>query len=440
MTVADNQSRNVRGAAPVSLSRVLNVTANVLIAWTVVAETLRFMLLLNNPAALSDQPQALQFLLSSVVTTPGIALAFVKCLLNLIRAFTSSAARGKALLFLLIVVWSLLMPIAFHAGRHEAKPQAGGEAPAASMEQVMDEEHESRQYLQAYDWATARNLTSIPECPRATDAYRGCLAAALKLRKKLEAQGSAWAQINRPRRASDCKGQANFVLGCRTYYFRHLQKPKPAGQGRYEGMTTAECKKEANANFEVARELYLQEGNAHGAEVRAQRSWLPELKDCENYDRLAQSKWMPAVYDRLQGLIDRMKAGGSVTPQERDQVRKDFSAMAAIEDQPYRAAYFRNADEYFSLLDGSYRKPPPRYAHMSCEAFGKKIDKMAALDDKRVAEMQTLKRSGGLIVDGARYDAINQQRIAMLWEWKYITDGAKAAGCEQPAKPAERAR
>jgi hypothetical protein len=432
MTVADPGAEDGRSTPRISLPRILNVTANALITIAVIGETLlSFLLLLKGQAAFADQPQVLQFVMSPIAVAPGVALAFIKFLLNVIRAFRSAAARINVVVFGLIVVWPLLLLLAFEYG-HSKALSVSSAAPASSdgAERLVREEHESAQYLKAYDWAMDRGLTSLPECPRATDAYRGCQAAVLEHRAALVKDGIGWAQRNRPARASDCQGQANFVLGCRRYYLEHLDKPKPAGQGRYEGMTTAECEVEVNASYEVARELYLQEGNTRGAAVYAARTWGPDLRDCENYDKVAQSKWMPVAYNRLQVLIDRMKAGGTVSEDEQEQVRKDFSAMAEISDQPYRAAYLKNADEYFSLLDGSYRKPRPNYARMSCAAFQKKIDELVALDATRAAAMRALKRSDGVVSDGAKYNAINQQRIDMLWEWKYATDGAKAAKCE----------
>ena len=43
--------------------------------------------------------------------------------------------------------------------------------------------------------------------------------------------------------------------------------------------------------------------------------------------------------------------------------------------------------------------------------------------------MRALKGADGVVRDSRRHDLLNRQRIEMLWEWKRVTDGAKAAGC-----------
>jgi hypothetical protein len=245
--------------------------------------------------------------------------------------------------------------------------------------------------------------------------------------------GSAWAAAHRPEWPSSCAGSLDFVVGCRTYFFAHLQKPKPPGQGRYEGMTTAECQREVNANYAAAEALYLRAGNPHGAAVIRRRNWLPELQDCENYDKLVENRFMPQAYGRLQAVIDALKARQPVSADAHAAVLKDMAAMAAVRDQPYKAAYLKLADEYVERNSGAYHEPSTVYPRISCAEYQAEIDKMRRQAERRTAEQQALKRPDGVITNGARHAELNRQGLDMLWDWKYFNDGAKAAGCEMTA-------
>lgn len=418
-------------AAAALLTRIFDIAIDAAIALAVMGQTTAFVIALKGQT-LAAHPAIVDWVTSPGLLTLGACLAFIKFLLNVIRSFRSPPARLKAALFLLVMLWPLLLPLAFLGVTHAKSGAAAAASPGNGS--VAREEHENEAFLKAYDRARARGLTDITQCPRATDAYRGCQRAALEHRQEQFDAGSAWAEQNHPARASGCTGAPNFIRGCRIYYFQQLLKPKPAGQDRYEGMTTAQCKTEVDATYETETALEREDGNAHGAEVTTRRNWLPELAACENYDRLADAKWMPQVYDRLQKLLDRIKAGGTVTEVEKALVRKDFSRMAAASDQPYRAAYLAKADEYFALVNGTRTLPEPAYLpRLSCDGYQAKLADLASQDRERAAAMHALKRADGLISDSARYEQLNQQRKDMLWQWQRFIDGAKAAGCDLKA-------
>ena len=157
---------------------------------------------------------------------------------------------------------------------------------------------------------------------------------------------------------------------------------------------------------------------------------MPELADCENYDKLAENTFMPQAYGRLQQVLNKLKSGQPVTDDEKAIILKDFTEMSKVREQPYKKAYFDMAEEYFERLSPGYRAPVTYYPKISCPEFQAKLDEVRELDKSRVAQMLALKRSDGVVTDSARHNELNRQRLAALWDWKFYTDGAKAAGCE----------
>jgi hypothetical protein len=214
-----------------------------------------------------------------------------------------------------------------------------------------EREPESEQFLAGQDWSAANKPLRGSQCPGSADFIRGC-------RKEIEARrqanvllGREWARQHQPALASACRGPVPYVvLGCRQYYFERLAKPLAPGQGSYDGMSTAECAQEVNANFEAAQQLDLENGNPQSAAVTARKSWGPALKDCDNLDRMADNAFMPPAYDRLQKVLDKLAAGQPVAESEHAAVRSDFTRMASIREQPYKSAYMAKFDDYTARL------------------------------------------------------------------------------------------
>jgi hypothetical protein len=236
-------------------------------------------------------------------------------------------------------------------GSYYAPQQGGPEAATVAP----DIEPESEQFLAGRDWANERGPTKFAECPGSHEFMRGCHNAIEARRKLQEEEGMRWAQENTPAKASECKGLPHVALGCRRYYMAHLVKPKPAGQGKYEGMTSAECKAEVNANFELSEQLDLEAGNLRSIEVTRRRSWIPELADCDNFDKMVENAFMPQAWSRLDKILERMKAGAAPTAGEQAEVLTDYTTMSAIRDQPYKASYMNLYSEYTRRLDSNVR-------------------------------------------------------------------------------------
>lgn len=401
-----------------SFSRIGNATAHTLMAMSVSIQLIRYALALNGYD--EHLHPALRTMLDNAgfVIAPAAALAFVKFLLCLIRGIRRPLKLFAAGGYLAILLLPLLLPAAAMIRWSQTRPE-----PAAHVEP------RSEEFMNGYDWAKAHGPPRHSACPGSPEFIRGCYTYVVERREELMQAGSDWAAANRPAKPSACQGAPYFVLGCRRYFEKHLTQPKPPGQGRYEGMTTEECKAEVNAAFEAAERIDLEDGNPQSAAVTRRNSWLPALADCENYDKVAENKFMPAAYQRLEQLIDRLKAGATLSEEEKSTLLKDFSAMSRLRDQPYKTAYLERADEYFARLSGEYKEVREVYPRISCELYQAKLSELARLDRERVAAMRALRKDDRTITNGARYDALNQQRIDMLWEWKHFNDGAKANGC-----------
>jgi hypothetical protein len=416
-----NPDPSAHKATPIyaSVMRILNGVALALIALSVVGN-LRYLLMYLEPGNDALTPGGFLGLISFAII-PGMVLAFAKLILNVLRSFKHASARPKAVMYLLIV----MLPFALVILLMTAPNRATQTVIAAQEPQT----EESEQFISGREWAKANNPIHNTECKGTHEFNRGCWSQIDLRRKTQRAEGYEWARQNLPEKAVLCQGTPYFVLGCRTYFEEHLRKPKPAGQGKYEGMTTAECMEEVNGNFEAAKALDLEHGNLHSIEVTARRSWGPELKDCENYDKLVDNTFMPKAYTRLESAIDKLKAGQKVPDDEQAIVLKDFTEMSKISTQPYTVAYMNRFDEYSKRMNGEFKEPVITYPQISCSEYQAKIDDMTRLDKERSDAMRALKRPDGLVTDGAEHTRLNQQRIDMMWDWKLYTDGAKKAGC-----------
>jgi hypothetical protein len=294
----------------------------------------------------ATEPSALAGMLA-IFILPGLIFALAKFVVTAVRAVRDPAARLPAALLLGVLLLPAIRP------RPPALTVPGAVQEPMPLAPPVAEE--SEQFLAGRDWASERGPTKFAECPGSQDFMRGCRSAIEAHRKQEEDEGMRWAKANVPAKASECKGLPHVALGCRRYYFANLVQAKPAGQGKYEGMTTAECQTEVNANYELAKQLDLESGNLHSIEVTARRSWEPELRDCENFDKMVANAFMPKAWARLDKILEAMKAGHMPSGREQAEVLKDYTQMAAIPDQPYKASYMTLYAEYTRRLDGASR-------------------------------------------------------------------------------------
>lgn len=407
-----------------SLQRIGNGVAIALIALSLLAQCSGVLIAISGKDGTANPGLLLILMLLSFTIVPGIILAFIMFLMNAVRVFNEPNAKFKAAAYLAIALAPFIFKQILSTSEGPATPN-----PTAN------EISESEQFLKGRDWAKEKGVSKHSECPGELEFARGCRSYIVAHRQEQFLAGGEWAKVHRPEKASQCKGPLHFVIGCRSYHLRHIAKPKPTGQYRYEGMTTAECRIEVNANYETLYEEFIESGNSHGAASMQRRHWHPDLADCENYDKWAANKYMPKAYERLLQILEKMKTGGAPTDDEKAGMLKDFSEMSKISDQPYRDAYLEKAEEYFARLRGGYKEPIQIFPRISCEEYQLKIGEMIKLDQDRVVAMRALKRADGLVTNSAKHQELNQLRIDMLWDWKYFSDGAKAAGCEIKLEP-----
>ena len=405
------------------MQRLFNYAFLAIIGLSVTAQLLRFGLQISGvtQGALAAMLDRL-----GVFIVLGTLLAFVKFVLSAVRSFRQPPARLQALCYGVI----LLLPVGLWLvvtlnGSASMTVSESGRQPELRQREAPP----SQQFSAGQAWARSNAPSGRPQCAGSDEFVRGCTAFITEQRQAQARTGSDWARDHRPARGSQCQGTPHFVLGCRTYFVQHLAPAKLAGQGPFGTTTAADCKVEVNANYEVAQQLDLLDGNPHAAQSTRTRHWLPELRECENLDRAVNDTFMVQAYSRLEQLLGKMKAGGAASAQDKAAMLQDMTGMAALPDQPYQRAYQTLADEYLERLAGSYKEHKPVYPRISCAEYQAKITEMQKLEAGRVEAMQALRRPDGVITDGARHSELNQARISMLWDWKYFNDGAKDAGC-----------
>ncbi|WP_157359557.1 hypothetical protein [Caldimonas brevitalea] len=288
-----------------------------------------------------------------LVVMLGSVVAFLKLLLNLVRGVRQPAARLSALCYGLILVWPLVL-LAIGAGNAvstQAEPPLLRETGGAVRRVPEPRQHVSAQFLAGQAWAQVHSPAMRSECQGSEEFIRGCFVRILEARKEQETAGHEWASQNRPRRVSACKGDTpHFVLGCHKWY---MEQSGAARTWPFGATTTEECREEVNANYEAAHQLYLAEGNEHGAEVNRHRHWIPDLQSCEQVDRKLQDPMMAQAYARLSTLVEKMRGGARPTGEEQAAFKRDYTEMAKVPDQPYKEAYLKLANEYLERMAGT---------------------------------------------------------------------------------------
>lgn len=398
--------------------RVLNGVALVLVAASVLAQCLGFALRYSGDGS-GIAGSALGLIGLTIV--PGMVLALAKLVLNLLRWFRGGRVGPRAAMYGAVVALPFVFALILAA--------ASSRANAPLLEAHGLEVIESEQYLAGSEWAKAHRPVHNTECKGSHEFQRGCWNTIDLRRKAQRDEGYEWAGKHLPEKAALCQGSAYFVLGCRTYFAERLKKPALEGVAKYEGMTTAECREAVNARFEAAKAIDLEHENFRSIDSTAQRHWIPELADCENYDKLATSKVVPSAYARLAGALDKLREGQQLGDDEKSGMLKDFTMVSTVPRDLRTEAYMQLFDEYVRYLNGEVQRPDIVYPKLTCPEFQARIEQLRQLDKDRSDAMAALRRPGGVITDGAAHATLNQQRIDMLWEWKLHTQGAAKAGC-----------
>jgi hypothetical protein len=401
------------------MQRLFHIAFLSIIGISMVVQTTRFAITLSGGTVSSSGflERAGMFVIA------GGVIAFFGLILSLVRSWRRPAARVAALGYLVVLVWPLLL--AGLNGWVGTPRQASINVSQRAAPLPSPDAPPSEQFLAGQAWAREHGPARRSDCNGSSEFVRGCFVQILRRREDEEAAGYRWASENRPQRGSDCRGKTpHQQLGCRKWY---VEQPNAQREWPYGARTTAECEREVNADGELRTQLDLLEGNERGAASFSARHWNPELRQCQQIDRREQAPFMAAAYGRLDAIVAKMKAGGAATAEDNATFSRDYAEMGKIADQPYKQAYDKLATEFLARQAGTFKER--EYPRISCDAYAAEIAKMNKLDAERSAEMDGLRRPGGVIVNGARFREVNKLRLDMLWDLKFYNDGAKAAGC-----------
>ena len=224
--------------------------------------------------------------------------------------------------------------------------------------------------------------------------------------------------------------QALLRRGCSQLVTERKAFPAQAPRGgAATGMTTALCAAEVNAYWEPRYTDRVERGDNRGAAVMQARHWSRELRSCQNHDNV---RVLTAVYEpemRLDALMARLDAGNTVQPDELEQLQRDILSVAAWPDPALRAPFFGKVDRFYRLAAGQEPPRPDRVQlNLSCTEIEAQLERLREAERADVQAQLTL-RKGDTVTDGARWAALNQSRLARLWDWKLYSDGARGAGC-----------
>jgi len=231
---------------------------------------------------------------------------------------------------------------------------------------------------------------------------------------------------------AECKNMAKIfeAEGCHRFVTAQKAIPPHIRQENFgSGKTTTQCRDEVNAYWEPLIQDMREEGKDHAAGSWTRRNWMPELAECQNYDNIRIGDVIHKPASRLQDLVKKAEDGGRITEPERAMVLKDLTGVSAFPDNPYKQAYLAQSDYFFQLADGTIKPPEKTPLQLSCPEFQARLDELRQAEQETNAAQARLKRSDGVVTDGAQWKALNQVRLDRLWDWKLYTDGAKAAGC-----------
>lgn len=143
------------------------------------------------------------------------------------------------------------------------------------------------------------------------------------------------------------------VMGCHRYMTEQKHIPPYVHQGNWNGgKTTAQCEAEVNAYWRAATQDEREQGNDRAADSWTRRSWMPDLKECQNYDNVRIGKVVYEPTARLDKLLGHMAQGARATEEDQAMVRKDMQLVSRFPDHEAKRAYMAKADRFFELVGG----------------------------------------------------------------------------------------
>lgn len=316
----------------------------------------------------------------SAIVYPGWVLAVIKLLQHLFRGLRGS---GADLRFCLLYLGFCIAPFMAQA---LVERRAGSALEVVAVSTTM---------AASTAEPPARNISQPMQPPLDTPGYSA---------------GRQWALENKERFTgpADCQGEEDFQRGCLNYYKMNIIR------GSNAGLTTNECQ-------QIVNQIYW--------DYRG-KGWRQQFEHCDQIDQNLAQAYIIAAYRRVDELLERLKAGGSVTEVEIAAVAHDVAQMPKFIDIPYKPAFLKLSEEFQTLAQGQRPLPQVEYPKLSCPEYKARLDELQKLEQQYVGEMQSLKRPDGVTVNGARHDELNQSRIELFNEAARYAKGAALAECD----------
>ncbi len=217
--------------------------------------------------------------------------------------------------------------------------------------------------------------------------------------------------------------------GCDRYVTEQVMPPHIRQEHFDSGKTTEQCRAEVNAYYEVYVRDLAETGHDRAPNAVTKRHWLPELKECQNYDNLRIDKVIYQPTYRLDAILNRVEQGAPISEEDRSVVLKDSDLVATFPEHKYKRAYLAKREYFFQIAGGLIKPrapaaPPPL---LSCAEYQARLDELVKIERQTIEAQAALDRKVG--EDNRQWATLNQRRIDWLWDWKSNTDGAKVAGC-----------
>jgi hypothetical protein len=180
----------------------------------------------------------------AVLVGLGSMAAFLKLLLNLVRASGNAMRGGLRWRYAAVLAWPLLLGAVKLASNVYAQAEmVETPTPEGGVRMVLQQREPelplSPEFVAGQAWADEHRPAVGADCKGSGEFRRGCFIRMQDQRKAQEAAGRAWAEQQRPQRISQCKGDSvHAVLGCLKWL--HEQPNAPHGWP-FDATTTAEC-------------------------------------------------------------------------------------------------------------------------------------------------------------------------------------------------------
>jgi hypothetical protein len=142
------------------------------------------------------------------------------------------------------------------------------------------------------------------------------------------------------------------LVGCHKYVTEHKGLPPHVVQGNFgSGKSSAQCRTEVE-RYWAAIVRDEQEKNGPAAKPAfVRQDWAPELKSCDNYDRVRMADNVTEPLFRLDAILKKLDGGGSVSPKDRETVRADTATVMDFPDNAQRQEYLYKVEKFNLYAD-----------------------------------------------------------------------------------------